>query len=129
MPDQRPLAHRHGWVAGGQGDEEARAEAYREQHAMRPLNLPVNGGVPAMPKEKKPADVGERAVTEAMEEANDQGFVGEKVDPTPNSAYTFQGVTQQQPTPETDVQAARAADAEAGRGVEARVDTEAEPPQ
>lgn len=130
QPSREELAQRHGWIVGGQGDEETRAEAYREQHAMRPLNLPINQGEPVMPKEKKPAgDVGERQVAEAMEEVNDQGFVGEKVDPTPNSAYTFGGVTQQQPTPETDAAAARAAEAEAGLGVEARVDTEAEPPK
>lgn len=37
-----------------------------------------------------------------VDEANDKGFYGVKVDPTDNSAYTVGGVTAGKPTPETD---------------------------
>lgn len=32
----------------------------------------------------------------------DQGFFGQKADPTPNDNYTVAGVTSGKPTPETD---------------------------
>lgn len=131
MPDPRPLAERYGWIVGGQGDEEERAEAYQARQGLRPLNLPVNGGQPVMAKEKKPAasdDLGEREVAERMDEINDQGFVGAKVDPTPNAAYTFRGVTKGAPTPETETDAAVDAERAAGLGPDARVEGE-EPPQ
>lgn len=47
-------------------------------------------------------DAGEREVAEAMAEEQDQGFRGQKVDPTPNENYTVAGVTSGAPTPETD---------------------------
>lgn len=37
-----------------------------------------------------------------LERANEKGYLGIKVDPTPNSAYTVAGVTSGEPTPETD---------------------------
>jgi hypothetical protein len=40
---------------------------------------------------------------------DDPGFVGVATDPTPNEAYTLAGVLAQQPTPETDADAAEAA--------------------
>jgi len=49
-----------------------------------------------------------------LEEANEQGFIGEKVDPTPNEAYTVAGVTSGKATPETDDKAAAKADEAAG---------------
>ncbi len=49
-----------------------------------------------------------------LEEANEKGFLGEKVDPTPNEAYTVAGVTSGAPTPETDDKAAAKADEAAG---------------
>jgi len=49
-----------------------------------------------------------------LEEANEQGFLGEKVDPTPNEAYTVAGVTSGAPTPETDDKTAAKADEAAG---------------
>lgn len=49
-----------------------------------------------------------------LEEANAQGFIGERVDPTPDAAYTLAGVTAGKPTPETDDKAAKKADDAAG---------------
>ncbi len=36
-----------------------------------------------------------------LDKANEQGFLGEEVDPTPNEAYTVAGVTSGATTPET----------------------------
>lgn len=43
-----------------------------------------------------------KAVEEQLQEEQDQGFRGAKVDPTPNEHYTVAGVTAGKPTPETD---------------------------
>lgn len=37
-----------------------------------------------------------------FEEATEKGYWGQKVDPTPNHAYTVEGVTAGEPTPETN---------------------------
>lgn len=37
-----------------------------------------------------------------LEAANERGYIGQKVDPTPNENYTVAGVTAGKPTPETD---------------------------
>lgn len=47
-------------------------------------------------------DAGASQVQAKMDEETDQGFRGVKVDPTPNEAYTVQGVTSGAPTPETE---------------------------
>lgn len=52
-------------------------------------------------------DVGADQVQEAFDEANEKGFFGTKVDPTPNENYTVEGVTSGKPTPETDEKAAQ----------------------
>lgn len=63
-------------------------------------------------KEEKPQEVkksgdesaaeGSNAqVQEAMDEEQEQGFRGQKVDPTPNENYTVEGVIAEKPTPET----------------------------
>jgi hypothetical protein len=39
----------------------------------------------------------------------DKGFIGAEVDPTPNHAYTVEGVANDEPTPETDEDAYDAA--------------------
>jgi hypothetical protein len=49
-----------------------------------------------------------------LEKANEQGFLGEKVDPTPDENYTVAGVTKDKPTPETDPKAAAEAQAATG---------------
>jgi hypothetical protein len=61
--------------------------------------------------EKQQKDAGQAEVQENFDKAEDQGFIGEKVDPTPNEHYTLAGVTSNKPTPETDGKAAAAADA------------------
>lgn len=50
-----------------------------------------------MPNDKN--DGGAREVQEAVDKANEQGFIGEKVDDTPNENYTVAGVTRGAPTP------------------------------
>lgn len=122
---------RFGWVTGGQGDEEERARAYREQHGLVPA--PQRSSTVAKNTDKKagqPADdAGVRQVEEAVAQADAQGFVGAKVDPTPNEAYTWRGVHADAPTPETDVAAAQDAEQAAGLGVEGTVENQDEPPQ
>ncbi len=56
-------------------------------------------------------DLGQVEVQANMNEATDQGFLGEEADPTPNENYTVEGVVAAKPTPETDEKAAAAADA------------------
>ncbi len=53
------------------------------------------------------AEAGNARVEAQVNVEEEQGFRGEKVDPTPNEAYTVAGVTSGQPTPETDKDAAR----------------------
>ena len=58
-----------------------------------------------MAKDTKAADkqtVAAEGLQESIDEEQEQGFRGTKVDPTPNSAYTVEGVTGGEPTPETD---------------------------
>ena len=43
--------------------------------------------------ERGEGDAGQTEVQEAMDEATEQGFIGEKADPVPNEAYTVSGVT------------------------------------
>lgn len=44
-----------------------------------------------------------------IERGTEAGFLGTKVDPTPNENYTVEGVTADKPTPETDAKAAASA--------------------
>jgi hypothetical protein len=55
-------------------------------------------------------DAGQDQVQKAVDKETEQGFRGEKVDPTPDSAYSVAGVTKGAPTPETDEKAAAKAD-------------------
>jgi hypothetical protein len=57
----------------------------------------------------KKEDSGEAEVQQNVDEENEQGFRGARVDPTPLENYTLQGVTSGKPTPETDEDAAEAA--------------------
>lgn len=53
---------------------------------------------------KDPVKASEAAVEkvqDAADKINEQGFIGEKVDETPNENYTIAGVTSGKPTPET----------------------------
>ncbi len=45
-------------------------------------------------------------VQKQIDEEQSQGFIGDKVDPTPNEHYTVAGVLAGKPTPETDAAAA-----------------------
>lgn len=66
-----------------------------------------------MAKEKATEDAGAREVQEIADKENSQGFRGAEVDITDNEAYTVRGVTEGQPTPETDAkQAAKVRDAQ-----------------
>lgn len=57
---------------------------------------------------------GQDQVQEKVDKETEQGFRGEKVDPTPDSHYSVAGVTANKPTPETDEKAAAKADEAAG---------------
>lgn len=57
---------------------------------------------------KADSDVADK-VADNLAKETEQGFRGVEVDPTPNEAYTVQGVTSGAPTPETDDGAAEAA--------------------
>ncbi len=52
------------------------------------------------------ADLGQKEVQEAFDEANEQGYFGVSTDPTPDDNYTFRGQAAGKPTPETDSDAA-----------------------
>ncbi len=52
------------------------------------------------------------AVQKIVDKADERGFYGTAVDPTPRENYTVSGVTAGKPTPETDAAAAEAARAE-----------------
>jgi hypothetical protein len=62
-----------------------------------------------MARKKTTDDLGAGEVQEAFDEAEAKGYVGKKVDPTPNENYTVAGVTSGAPTPETDADANEAA--------------------
>lgn len=65
---------------------------------------------------KKEDDGGASEVQEKVDEEQEQGFRGARVDPTPLENYTLEGVTSGKPTPETDEDAAAKA-REASRGL------------
>lgn len=71
----------------------------------------MNGEQPKMADQKK-AEQGASApdLQKAADEAEEKGYYGIEVDPTPNEAYTVQGVAAKQPTPETDAGAQAKAD-------------------
>lgn len=50
-------------------------------------------------------DLGQEEVEKNLQEEQDKGYRGNKIDPTPNSHYTVAGVTSGKPTPETDEKA------------------------
>lgn len=71
-------------------------------------------------KEEKTTD----DLQDAVDQAQEQGFVGVKVDPTPDEHYTVAGVTSGKPTPETDAEAKAEADAHAAEVSEAKDETD-----
>ncbi len=62
--------------------------------------------VESVAKQTKQSDAADAAVQAQVDHEQDQGYRGDKTDPTPNSAYTVQGVVSGEPTPETDPAAA-----------------------
>jgi hypothetical protein len=54
-----------------------------------------------------PDDGVAQAIQKATDEAEEKGYFGAAVDPTPNENYTLKGVTSGAPTPETDAEYAR----------------------
>lgn len=63
--------------------------------------------------EPQSGDGGNAEVQENMDEINEKGYFGVKVDPTPNENYTLQGAGSGAPTPETDPEQAEKARAHA----------------
>ena len=61
------------------------------------------------------ADAADERVQKAADKEQEQGFLGQKVDPTPNENYTVAGVLAGKPTPESDPEARKQAQA-ASRG-------------
>lgn len=60
----------------------------------------------ASTKKSSSRDGGASELQETFDRAQEQGFFGTEVDPTPNENYTLQGVTGGKPTPETDAKLA-----------------------
>ena len=61
-----------------------------------------------MPERKSaPKDEAQQEVQKAVDEAEDKGYLGVPVDPTPKEHYTIAGVIAGKPTPETDADHAR----------------------
>lgn len=58
-------------------------------------------------KSAAPKDEARAEVQAVVDEAEDRGFLGVSVDPTPKSHYTVAGVIEGKPTPETDADHAR----------------------
>jgi hypothetical protein len=77
-------------------------------------------------QESAKSDAGRAQAQEKMDAVTEQGFRGVAVDPTPNEAYTVAGVTSGAPTPETDVEAEKAARAAGPLETEAALDAERE---
>jgi hypothetical protein len=71
-------------------------------------NKPVSQK-PEQSSQRSGKNAGEDEVQANVDEETEQGFSGEKVDPTPNENYTLQGVVSGAPTPETDADAAEEA--------------------
>lgn len=68
--------------------------------------------------DKQAAKADNADVQKQIDAVNEQGFYGQKVDPTPNENYTLAGVVAGKPTPETDAKAAASA-AQAQRDIAA----------
>jgi hypothetical protein len=58
-------------------------------------------------KTAAPKDEAQQEVQKVFDEAEDKGFLGVSVDPTPKDHYTVAGVIAGKPTPETDAGHAR----------------------
>jgi 3-mercaptopyruvate sulfurtransferase SseA len=68
--------------------------------------------MPARKQQDDPEQVADQAVEEVqatVDAENEQGFIGQRVDPTDRANYTVGGVISGAPTPETDEGAAEEA--------------------
>jgi hypothetical protein len=68
--------------------------------------------MPARKQQDDPEQVADQAAEEVqktVDAENEQGFIGQQVDPTDRANYTVGGVTSEAPTPETDEGAAEEA--------------------
>jgi hypothetical protein len=54
-----------------------------------------------------PQDAAQKEVQKAVDKAEERGYLGVEVDPTPDSHYSVAGVLAGKPTPETDPDHAR----------------------
>lgn len=54
-----------------------------------------------------PQDAAQKEVQKAVDAAEEKGYLGVEVDPTPDSHYSVAGVLAGKPTPETDADHAR----------------------
>ena len=52
-------------------------------------------------------DAAQAEVQKAVDAAEDKGYIGVPVDPTPKENYTVAGVVEGKPTPETDLEHGR----------------------
>jgi 3-mercaptopyruvate sulfurtransferase SseA len=74
--------------------------------------------MPARKQQDDPEQVADQAVEEVqatVDAENEQGFIGQQVDPTDRANYTVGGVISGAPTPETDEGAAEEARQEVQR--------------
>lgn len=78
----------------------------REQPVAKDPNKAPNKESDAQKKKGDAKTAESEGVQELVDAEHEQGFRGTKVDPTPNHAYTVEGVTSGEPTPETDKGAA-----------------------
>ncbi|MFJ4808495.1 hypothetical protein [Streptomyces longwoodensis] len=58
-------------------------------------------------RKSAPKDEAQQEVQKVFDEAEDKGYLGVPVDPTPKEHYTVAGVVAGKPTPETDPDHAR----------------------
>jgi hypothetical protein len=58
-------------------------------------------------KTQPPQDAAQKEVQKAVDKAEEKGYLGVEVDPTPDEHYTVAGVLAGKPTPETDLEHAR----------------------
>lgn len=54
-----------------------------------------------------PQDAAQKEVQKAVDAAEEKGYLGVEVDPTPDEHYTVAGVLAGKPTPETDAEHSR----------------------
>lgn len=76
-----------------------------------PKNAPKSAGEASPPEDgaKGTTDAGQAEVQEKFDEMEEKGYLGVKLDPTPNENYTVAGVLANLPRPETDADLKKAA--------------------